>query len=142
MNGLLFMLMEILRLALILQSPAIILGFLIWIINLPRHPKIKKYTPAVSTYPHILKQIKWLFSIFFESMSEYIFWIIFTTICLSLQAALHCACIRFVSLIWWYRFTYNLINDTDGRYFHDILKEPRCSQDPELSGRHSRIIKK
>ena len=136
MNGLLFMLMEILRLALILQSPAIILGFLIWIINLPRHPKIKKYTPAVSTYPHILKQIKWLFSIFFESMSEYIFWIIFTTICLSLQAALHCACLPLIDLIWWYRFTHNLITDPKGRSFHYIIKYPWCSQYLKLLGRH------
>ena len=136
MNGLLFILMAIFRLALILQSPAIILRCLIRIINLPRNPTIKKYTLAVSTYPQILKQIKWIFYICFESISEYIFSIIFTTICLSLQAALNCAWLPFVGLIWWYRFTHNLITDPKGRSFHDIIKYPWCSQDLELLGRH------
>ena len=61
---------------------------------------------------------------------------------LSLQAALYYAWLPFVGLIWWYRFTYNLINDPDRHSVHDILKYPRCTQDPKFSGRHSRTINK
>ena len=67
MDGIQFILMAILGLALVYQSPAIILGCLLWILNFPRHPIIKQNVPPVSSFPYIFDQVKLIFHIWFET---------------------------------------------------------------------------
>ena len=53
----------------------------------------------------------------------------FTILCVCLKAVIHCAWLPFIGLLWWYRFTYNLINDLDGRTIYDIFEESSYSSD-------------
>ena len=124
MNGFQFILMAILRMVLVLNSPFIIWSILIWIayqFSIYKSKAQKFIVTSWQTIAHVSQHVPTAF----ECACEYIFFVIFTLICVMIKAVLNVTWLPITGLLWWYRFYRNLIDDANGRLIFAIFANPR-----------------
>ena len=118
--------------ALILNSPTIIFGTLLWLqyktasVFKSKTKQTDTSCPTTKTtttndYLTILLRIFWYMWIGFECAAEYVTVIVITLICTILKAVLQIAWLPVVGLLWWFNFYRNLINDPHGQRLLEIF---------------------
>ena len=120
MDVFIFILLAILRMVLVLNSPPILWMSLSWFV----HHLYKSTKQFLTITRQTITQVHRLGPFGFNCISEYSCFMICTIICSLLKIALQCAWLPITGLLWWFRFYKNIIDDPSGRPIMDIFGLP------------------
>ena len=141
MNGLLFILLAILRMVLVLNSPQDLWPMLSWLYQIYISTK-SKLRSFISITWQAISQVCRQGPTCFECVSEYAFMLVFTLMCTMLKAALQIVWLPVVGLLWWFNFYKNLINDPIGRPLHEIFNSPESGYDKSMDNKQPKQLVK
>ena len=116
-----FIFIAILRMALVLNSPASLWILLCGIITFIQNLHIKSYA---SKAPHRIEFMVMHGPTAFEFGCEYGFFLLLSLMLLTFKTMLEIAWIPTSGLVWWYRFYSSLLRDPGGRSLRQIFRDP------------------